>query len=120
MLSEVLKEMVPVLLSVAVSRLLAGELHWIRGAGLSRLVSIPVVHPPHHYLCVYCRGATMLTRHPKHTARPTAGVAPGRKAWQCAEELCSRRLCIQGFLVPCDKCDRCEGPQRWWLPVRSC
>lgn len=89
MLSEVLEEMVPVLLSVAVRRLLAGELHWIRGTGLSRLASIPVVHPPHHYLCAYCRDATMLTRHLRHTVRPTRGVAPGRKAWQCAEGLCS-------------------------------
>lgn len=86
MLSEVLEEMVPVLLSVAVCRLLAGVLHWIGEAGLSRLVSIPVVHPPHHYLCAYCCDATIL---PRPTARPRAGVAPGRKAWQCAEELCS-------------------------------
>lgn len=91
------------LLAGALSRLLAGVLHWIRGAGLSRLVSIPVVHPPHHYLCVYCCDATMFTRHPRHTARPTAEVAPGRQAWQCAEELCSPRLCAQGLLVPWDK-----------------
>lgn len=120
MLSEVLEEIMPVQLSVAVHRLLAGELHWIRGAGLSGLVSIPVVHPPHHYLRAYCCDPTVVTRHPRHTARPTAGVPPGRKAWQCAEELCSQRLCTQGLLVLCDKCDRCEGHQRWWLPVRSC
>lgn len=116
MLSEVLKEVVPVLLLVAVHRLLAGVLHWVRGAGLSMLVSIPVVHPPHHYLCVYCCVATMLTR---HTVRPTAGVALKGKPGS-VHRSCSQRLCAQGSLVPCDKCDCCEGPQRQWLPVRSC
>lgn len=81
MLSEVLEEMMPVLLSVAVPRLLLGVLHWVGGAGLSTLISIPVVHPPHHHhLSAYCCDATMLTRHPRHTARPTAGVALGGKA----------------------------------------
>lgn len=111
MLSEVLEEMVPVLLLVAVHRLLAGVLHWVRGAGLSTLVSIPVVHPPHHYLCVCCCHATVLTR---HIVTPTAGVAlEGRPG--SVQRGCSQRLCAPGLLVPCDKCDCCEGPQRQGL-----
>lgn len=111
MLSKVFKEVMPVHLSVAVHRLLAGELHWIRGARLPRLVSIPVVHPPHHYLCAYCCDTTVLTRDSRHTARPTARAAPGRKAWQHAEELCSQRLCAQGLLAPVTKVIAVRDPR---------
>lgn len=40
--------MVVVLLKMTVPRLLAGVQHWMGGAGLSRLVSIPMIHPSHH------------------------------------------------------------------------
>lgn len=99
-MSEVLEEMVPVLLSVAVLWLLAGVLHWTRGTGLSRLVSILLTTSS-----VCCCDATMLTTHPRHTVRPTAG------------RLCSRGLCSLESLSPVTNC---EGPHRWWLPVRSC